>query len=247
MLRDLGWDLGEPRFFPNLWFPEDLKFTAFEVVQLEIEELAFLNEDNGGHYLAFSGGVSIFPGAGDPERTTSATVTPTTTSPTTTPGVPAEGQPSGGGIRFRRLRFRTGGNPEAPQWLLDGVTIFVRIGSFELSGSGTATDHTRDGHRYREFGLGLFIAFQAMDKDFSIGAQFYYGKVSGPVDNFTYWLFGFQLGYCPLGPYELRGISVLVASGMTPALPEPSGRPQEMRLLDWYKANKASGAVEVRS
>lgn len=238
VLRDLGWDLGEPRFFPNLWFPEDLKFTAFEVVQLEIEELAFLNEDNGGRYLAFSGGVSIFPGAGDPKRVE--------TKPAT-PGVPAEGQPSGGGIRFRRLRFRTGGNPEAPQWLLDGVTIFLRIASFELSGFGTATDHTRDGHRYREFGLGLFIAFHSMDKDFSIGAQLYYGKVSGPLDNFTYWLFGFQLGYCPLGPYELRGISVLVASGMTPALPEPSGRPQEMRLLDWYKANKASGAVEVRT
>ena len=88
-----------------------------------------------------------------------------------TPGVPAESQPSGGGIRFRRLRFRTGGNPEAPQWLLDGVTIFLRIASFELSGFGTATDQTRDGHRYREFGLGLFIAFHAMGKDFSIGAQ----------------------------------------------------------------------------
>ena len=246
MLRDLGWDLGEPRFFPNLWFPEDLKFTAFEVVQLEIEELAMLNEDNGGRYLAFSGGVSIFPGAGDPKRVETATTTPA--PHTTTPGVPAEGQPNGGGIRFRRLRFRIGGNPEAPQWLLDGVTIFLAIDSFELSGSGTATDSTRDGHRYREFGLGLFIAFHAMEQGLLASApSSYYGKVSGPVDNFTYWLFGFQLGYCPLGPYELRGISVLVASGMAPALPEPSGRPQEMRLLDWYKANKASGAVEVRS
>jgi hypothetical protein len=239
VLRDLGWDLGEWSLFPNLWFPEDLKFTAFEVVQLEIEELAMLNEDNGGRYLAFSGGVSIFPGAGDANRLK--------TEHSTTPGVPAESEPSGGGIRFHRLRFRTGGNPEAPKWLLDGVTILIRVDSFELSGFGTATDQTRDGHRYREFGLGLFIAFHAMEKDFSIGAQFYYGKVSGQVDNFTYWLFGFQLGYCPLGPYELRGISVLVATGMTPALPEPSGRPQEMRLLEWYKAKKASGAVEVRT
>ncbi len=238
VLRDLGWDLGEPRFFPNLWFPEDLEFTAFRVVQLEIEELAMLNEDNGGRYLAFSGGVSIFPGAGDPKRLE---------RDPSTPGLPAEGQPDGGGIRFRRLRFRTGGNPEAPRWLLDGVTIFLRVGTFELSGFGTAVDHTRDGHRYREFGLGLFIAFEAMARDFSIGAQLYYGKVSGPVDNFTYWLFGAQLGSCPVGPYELRGISLLVASGMTPALPEPSGRPQEMRLLEWYRANRASGAVEVRS
>lgn len=238
VLRDLGWDLGEARYFPNLWFPDDLKLTAFDAVQLEIEELAMLNEDNGGRYLAFSGGVSIFPGAGDAKRTE---------RDQTTPGVETEGQPNGGGIRFRRLRFRVGGNPDAPRWLLDGVTIFLHIGTFELRGFGTAVDHTHDGHRYREFGVGLFLAFHAMERDFSIGAQLYYGKVSGPVDNFTYWLFGFQLGWCPLGPYQLRGISLLVASGMTPALDEPTGRPQEMRLLDWYKANQAAGAVEVRS
>ena len=51
MLRDLGWDLGEPAILPSLWFPEDVKLTAFEVVQLEVEELAFVNEDNGGRYL----------------------------------------------------------------------------------------------------------------------------------------------------------------------------------------------------
>ena len=86
-----------------------------------------------------------------------------------------------------------------------------------------------------------------MDKDFSIGAQLVYGRVTGPVDHFTYWLFGLQLAYCPVGTFELRGIRMLVAGGMAPDLPEPSGRPQEMRLLDWYRQNSASGAVEVRS
>ena len=86
-----------------------------------------------------------------------------------------------------------------------------------------------------------------MGKDFGIGAQLFYGRVTGPVDRFTYWLFGLQLSYCPVGTFELRGIRMLVAGGMTPDLPEPSGRPQEMRLLDWYQQNSASGAVEVRS
>src|SRR5262249_39826310 len=163
---------------------ESLKLTAFEVVELQVEEIALLNEDNGGRYLAFSGGVSIFPGAAganrDPQRPG-------------TPGVPAEGNPAGGGIRFRRLRFPTGGNPSAPQWLLDGISVFIRTGTLELSGFGTITDSTRDGHRYQEFGVGLLLRFSAMGKNFSIGAQLYYGRVSGPTDNVTYWLFGLQL------------------------------------------------------
>jgi hypothetical protein len=238
VLRNLGWDLGSWAVIPSLWFPESLKLTAFEVVQLEVEEVAFLSEANGGRYLAFSGGVSIFPGAGDAERKP---------RDLGTPGVPAENSPNGGGIRFRRLRFRMSGNPQAPSWLLDGVTIFVRIRSFELTGSGTITDTTRDGHRFREFGLGLLLRFRAMGKDFGIGAQLFYGRVSGPVDTFTYWLFGLLLSYCPAGPYDLREIRLLVAGGMSPDLPEPDGRQQEVRLLRWYQQHSASGAVEVRS
>ena len=237
VLRDIGWNLGEWDFFPELWLPEGVKFTAFKVVQLDIEELVFLSEDNGGRYVAFSGGISIFPGAGVAERKHAEPGTP---------GVPAEGQPDGAGLRFRRLRMRIGGNDEAPSWLIDGIGLFLKIGSLEVRGSGTITDSTRDGHRYQEFGLGLLLRFTAMGKDFNIGAQMFYGRVEGPVDEFTYWLFGLQLGYCPVGTYELRGISVLVAGGMMPALPEPSGKPQEMRLLDWYRQHRAAGAVEIR-
>ena len=131
--------------------------------------------------------------------------------------------------------------------MLDGITLFIKVGTFELSGGGSITDVTRDGHRYREFALGLLLRFRAMGKDFGIGAQLVYGRVTGPVDRFTYWLFGLQLSYCPVGTFELRGIRMLVAGGMAPDLPEPSGRPQEMRLLVWYQQNSASGAVEVRS
>ena len=238
VLRDLGWDLGDPAIIPSLWFPETLKLKAFEVVQLQVEEVAFVSEDNGGRYLSFSGGISIFPGAGEPERKTASPGTP---------GVPAEDQPSGGGLRFRRLRLRIGGNELAPRWLLDGISLFIKTGKIEISGSGSITDVTRDGHRYREFALGLLLRFHAMDKHFSIGAQLVYGRVTGPVDRFTYWLFGLQLSYLPFLSFELRGIRMLVAGGMSPDLPEPSGRPQEMRLLQWYQQFSASGAVTLRS
>ncbi len=142
VVRDLGWNLGERwPLLPTVWFPEALKLTAFEVVQLQVEEFAFLSEDNGGRYVAFSGGISIFPGAGQPKRTTTAPGTP---------GVPAESQPPGGGLRFRRLRLRVSGNEQAPRLLLDGISLFIKKGPFELSGSGSITDVTRAGHRFRE-------------------------------------------------------------------------------------------------
>ena len=173
-----------------------------------------------------------------------------TRSPSTRSPAPPAYRPrasrTAAGLRFRRLRLRIGGNELAPSWLIDGISLFLKIGSLELSGSGTITDSTRDGHRYQEFGLGLQLRFQAMGKDFAIGAQLFYGRVEGPVDRFTYWLFGLQLANCPAGAYELRGVSALVAGGMMPNLPEPSGKPQEMRLLDWYRQNRATGAVEIR-
>ena len=46
-----------------------------------------------------------------------------------------------------------------------------------------------------------------MGKDFAIGAQFFYGRVAGPVDRFTYWLFGLQLAYCPPAPTSCAAIS----------------------------------------
>jgi len=238
VIRDIGLDLGLGPKMPSLWFPEDLTLTAFEVVQLQVEEIAFVNEDNGGRYLSFSGGISIFPGAGHPKRNPEAMGTP---------GVPAENQPAGGGLRFRRLRLRTGGNELAPSWLLDGVSLFIRAGRFELGGFGSITDVTRDGHRFQEFAFGIHVRFAAMGNDFDIGAQVVYGRVTGPVDRFSYWLLGLEVGFVPVGPFELHNVRLLAAGGLAPDLPEPSGRAQEMRLLDWYKQNNQNSAVEVRS
>ena len=52
----------------------------------------------------------------------------------------------------------------AARWLLDGIGLFIKVGRFELSGSGSITDVMRDGHRYREFALGLLLRFRAMQQ-----------------------------------------------------------------------------------
>ncbi len=87
---------------------------------------------------------------------------------------------------------------------------------------------------------------KVLNKQYDLGAQFVYGRVSGPVDNFTYWLFGFQFSELSLGAFSLTGIRALGASGLAPNLPAPSGRPPAMRLLTWYKQNRASGALDIR-
>ena len=56
------------------------------------------------------------------------------------------------------------------------------------------------------------------------------------ADNFTYWMFGFQLGVLPLGSMELSQLRVLAVKNMTPRLDPPGdGTAQEMRLLRWFK------------
>ena len=223
---------------PSLWFPETLKLKAFEVVQLEVEELAFVNEDNGGRYLAFSGGVSIFPGAGQPSarrRARHAGRAGREPAVRRRPAVPAAA------VADRRQRA-------APSWLLDGVSALHQ-------GRHVRAERLRQHHRRhpRRPPLPRVRARPApavsgrWSKDFSIGAQLVYGRVTGPA---TTSRTGCSACSCPTArsaPFELRGIRMLVAGGMSPDLPEPSGRPQEMRLLAWYKQNSASGAVEVRS
>ena len=151
-------------------------------------------------------------------------------------------------MRFRRLRLRIGGNELAPRWLLDGVSAVhpvehvraERLRQRSPTSPATATATASSGSA-------CCCAFRAMEKDFSIGAQLVYGRVTGPTTTSRTGCSASSCRYCPVGTFELRGIRLLVAGGMSPDLPEPSGRPQEMRLLGWYQQYSASGAVEVRS
>ena len=166
-------------------------------------------------------------------RSSLAAGKPMRTAEPGTPGVPAENQPP------RAAGSASGGcdcGPAAMRWRRAGCSTGSALSSapapVELSGFGT--HHRLDPRRPPLPGVRIRPAaavFGDGARISSIGAQLYYGRVSGPTDNFTYWLFGLQLSYCPVGAFDLRGIRVLVAGGMSPDLPEPSGRPQEMRLL----------------
>ena len=224
VMRDVGWNLGEPAA-SGLTFPEGMQLIFGDVVRFIVEEMAWLTDTNGGRYFSFSGGVSIFPGAA--KVNASPAVGSGTAEDTDKDG-------NGLGIRFRRLRYRVGGNPEAPDWLLDGISLLLQLGPVRLTGFGMISQFTENGHDYDELAFGLKVEVGFGPARFQLGAELAYGKVKGPVDNFTYWLFGLQVSPIPAGPVTFVDVRGLFASNMAPSLPPPDGFAQNMRILRWY-------------
>jgi hypothetical protein len=233
--RDLGWNLGEWSW-GNLSFPEGVQFIFADRVRLIVEEMGWITENNGGRYFSLSGGVSIFSNGGNANR-----------NPSTGAGSAAisEEKGNGGGIRFHRLRFRRGGDPNARSWLLDGVTLSLRFTRFEITGFGMVSEFIESGHEYKEFAFGINVKVDALAKQIEAGMQFFYGRVTGSNDNFTYGLIGLQYSPIPIGTFELVNIRLLVTWNYTPKLKSIDDLDQNMRLFRWYKENDDSIIVPV--
>lgn len=232
--RELGWNLGSFTL-GGLSFPDGVQLIAFEKFRLIVLEIGWVNENNGATYFSVSGGIafSLF------ERTS----TPTAGSGT---AAMSDTGDKGGGVLFHRLRFRTGGNPTAPAFLIDGVSVSLRFNRFKLTGLGMVNEFVAAGHEYKEFAIALEIEFRALSKNFLVGMQLFYGRVKGPEHNFKYWLFGVRLGFFPVSAFELHNVRVLAASNLTPNLPPPDANAQEMRIFRWYKAS-GDGAITLPS
>ena len=229
-IRDLGWNLDEFSL-GSFSFPEGVQliFGSNNNVRFIAEEIGWIMDSNGARYFSLSGGVSVSWGKGKTNR-----------EPDTGAGSAAiSADSSKVGIRFFRLRWRTSDNIDAPRFLLDGISLALRLGSFSLIGFGVISSFVQDGHEYKEKGFGLKISFKAGTTEYLIGAQLFFGSVSGPVDNFNYWLVGAQFSPIPLtGAISLVNLRVLLAGNMAPNLPPPDGHDQNMRLFRWYKDNE---------
>ncbi len=213
-LREIGWDRGSLAF-EKASLPEGAELVFGRMVTLAIEEMGFVTESNGGEYFSFSGGICVVGKSGK----------------------------AGGGIRFYRLRGLTGGNTEAPRFLLDGVSLDIIVGTaFHLYGFGMVSEFTQGQPpkktRYSEFGFGIKIEFEAFLQKYAIGAQFFYGRAEGEF-NFKYLLFGLQFSPIPCGTFQFLDVRVLGAWNMTPDLPPPDGNAENLRLFHWYKSHGA--------
>ncbi|HEX6865048.1 MAG TPA: hypothetical protein VF414_19615, partial [Thermoanaerobaculia bacterium] len=221
VLRNVGWDRGRGPLgglSGELWLPEGIEIVAARIFRLGVDEFGFFTDHNGGRYLSFSGQVPMLPRA--LERP-----------------VTDEEKKEGAkhGVRYQRLRFKVGGNPDAAPVLLDGLSLSLKIGNVGIKGFGAIREFQILSDEYKELGFGLEAAFSLCNKDFLLGVGFFLGQVKGPSRNFRYWLFAFKLGRLPLSGFELNELRLLAAGNLHPKLPAPDGKPQAMRLLRWYK------------
>lgn len=221
VLRNVGWDRGRGPlggFSGELWFPEGLEIVAARVFRLGVDEFGFFTDHNGGRYVSFTGQVPmLLRGLQRP--------------------LTDEEKEKGTkhGVRYERLRFRVGGNPDAAPVLLDGLSLDIRIGKVGLKGFGAIREFRILDNDYREFAFGLEADFRAFGKDFLLGLGFFLGQVKGSSRDFRYWLFALRLGYLPLAGFEAADLRFLAAGNLHPRLPAPDGKPQAMRLFRWYK------------
>ncbi len=185
--------------------PEGVQIIFGKYFKLIVHEVAIQVDKNGGTYFSVTGGLAIIS------------------------------DKFNANIIVHRLRLRIAGNPNASFWLLDGITFELKINSFELLGSGIAGEFIKEGHTYNELQFALAVKFEAFSKEFGLALSLFKGEVSGPVDNFKYWMFGFSLVYIPIGSLDLYNLRALGANNLAPNLPPPDGDDQHLRVFKWYK------------
>lgn len=221
VLRNVGWDRGRGPLgglSGELWLPEGIEIVAARIFKLGVDEFGFFTDHNGGRYISFSGQVPMLPRALERPVTGEEK---------------KEGEKYG--VRYQRLRFRVGGNPDAAPVLLDGLSLNLRIGNMGLKGFGAIREFRILDDEYKEFGFGLEADFKLFNKQFLLGLGFFLGQVKGPSRDFRYWLFALKLGRLPFSGFEASDLRVLAAGNLHPKLPAPDGKPEAMRLLRWYK------------
>ena len=231
IFHDLGWYLGGLSL-GAFYDPDGIEIAAFKRFRIEIEELAVVTATNGATYLMLSAGIDFGIGAArrsdDPQ--------PPGDAPPSAGGT--EAVQRGGGIHFHRLKFRLSTEAgDAPDVLLDGLSLSVQTRTVGLEGFGMISEFFIGGTRLQEFAFALRVRFEALKKRFDIGVGFFYGKATDADRSFNYWLFNLVLGCLPLGTTEARNLRVLVAGNMRPRLPPVDGNPQPLRLFRWYKAD----------
>lgn len=229
VLRNVGWDRGRGPLgglSGELWLPEGIEIVAARLFRLGVDEFGYFTDHNGGRYISFTGQVPMLLRGLERSLT-------------------EEEKKDGSkhGVRYERLRFRVGGNPDAPRVLLDGLSLNVKIGSVGLKGFGVIREYRVLEDLYKEFGFGLEADFVAFSKRLLLGLGFYLGHVKGPSRDFRYWLFALRLGTLPLPSFYAEDVRVLAAGNLHPKLPQPDGKPPAMRLFRWYKSQPSDPLV----
>ena len=228
--RDLGWNFGEWSL-TGISFPDGVEMVFGPndppCCRILLYDIGFVTENNGGRYFTFTGGFDL-PGLG---------------ADSTAPEV-GMGHASladrlpGNGIIVHRARGKIAGDPTAPSFLLDGISIMLRLGPVSILGYGLYSQRQEGDVVRTEIGFGAEMGLECGFFKLRLGAQYFFGELTGP-QGFTYHLLSAAVSPIPIGAVSLIDLRFLGTLNMMPALGD-----SPLPLLSWYLANKPD-AVSV--
>jgi hypothetical protein len=142
-----------------------------------------------------------------------------------------------GAAGVRRLRFKIGGNPDAPGWGLDGFYFAIKTDHVKADVGGTYIDERRGDAKVTELSLTGSIEINPGQVTYAGGVDFIWGNVEPDVgDSFWYLLFsGFVLGRVSFGIFTANSVRGLFAKDMRPKLDATDLASRELRYLAWNK------------
>ncbi len=184
-------------------FPSGMQITFADVFRIMIEEISIATRENGGHYLVISAGLGF------------------------------EGDEFGAEFGLRGMRFRLGGNPDAPFFGVDGFFLKIVTEAFLVDVAGYFEDRREGGLRIQEFGLSGTLALYAYEV--LVAIDLIIGRITG-AQNFRYFMVQAYVSFVvTIGYLELLSIRGLFAFNMQPALSPADEQSRELRYYQWYR------------
>jgi len=165
-------------------------------------------------------------------------------------GIRQDTSPFEGKVWFTRLRGPLAGNPDAPDFKLDGFGAELKVEDVvEVSVHGMFRNELlSDGTRIKEHGLGGKIVIYAGGNKWGLSCDVYWGDQIPPDDPATSFLL-FQVvlfGAIPMGPMELQQIEALYADALTPKLKSEDTDAGELKYYSWLKKSRPTEVAENR-
>lgn len=145
-----------------------------------------------------------------------------------------------GGIWFKRMRFRIGGNESADRFKMDGIMGMLVIGDyFKLEIGGYYTDETNIPENYHkeEFGYTGKLELK-LATVWTFATDLIVGKMTtlDTQESFHYFMLQFFIGYLPVAAYELNNIRGLLAINMKPDLSPEDEAQDQLKYYHWQKS-----------
>ena len=140
-----------------------------------------------------------------------------------------------GEFRFRGLRFKLGGSPDAPKFGIDGFFGTIEAETFYLEVGGYFEDRREGGLRIKEFGFTGTFEVYLDSMDIIAAIDLIIGHISGAQD-FKYFMVQAYVGFViPVGSFELLSIRALFADDMQPKLSPADEDSRDLRYYQWYR------------